>query len=250
MMLFLFVAFASVNISPTMAITYSVLLALGFIYWTYDKKHSLPISNPRTGWLSAAGVGLMVYVAFIFLSPLLLKLFEPVIDALFVMKLVGATTPVFATSKVFQILTYCVIAFVETATLFVIVPEWLFDYFKVQPKRLKSIVSFDRDGLIVKIVWVAISMFFYYLHFTAKGVENSAALFLVFLMAMISIGLVIYFGEGKQAIMFHFWANFIAALAIFGFLSSLGITAGAVVPSVLIFIYMKNRKNKFTKRIK
>jgi len=236
LLLFAFLGFAAVNISSTVAVTYVVFLSLSFTYWLFDKKHSLPLSDPKSSWLTASAIGLFVYVIFILTAPLLLKLFQPVIDTLFVMKLIGATTPVFANSKIFMIMTYCVIAFIETLCIFVVIPEMIFDYFKIQPKKLKSIISFDREGIIVKIVWVAVSIFFYYLHFTAKGIENSAALFLVFLMALVSIGMVLYFGEGKQAAMFHFFANFIASMAIFGLLSFLGITPGAIALIIPIFI--------------
>jgi hypothetical protein len=198
-------AFVAINVNPSLGFTYLGLSSIALFMYLTDKKKSLKIDKDGK-WIGAIFAGVLTYVIFILVSPYIISILESV-NVGGIIKLLGASTPALATSKVLNFLTFGLfIAFVETQL-------WarLIDFFG---NRIKM----GKTALFNFMAWafiLAFSFAFLLFHVTSKGITSNSALLLVFLFMVTSFVLMFIFRETKQSIIFHIVANSIAAYAIF-----------------------------------
>jgi hypothetical protein len=76
-------------------------------------------------------------------------------------------------------------------------------------------ISLNRmSGKLIGL-FLVLSFLFLLFHIQAKGIQNEAALILVFLMAFISCILIFIYKESRIPSLMHIFANTIASLSIF-----------------------------------
>lgn len=253
--------FIGVNVAPHIANFYAwmAILTLAFLLvnkGVFNKRYSIPLVNPKKrgakGTFSELIVGIFTYAGFILITTglvwVLTKGVASFKGALFEnMSILSSTTPILAGVPVFVLLTYISIAVMETLWLLTFF-EFLLDISNIHPKG-KTLISFKK-GRTTAIAWVIMILailptFFMYLHLSAKGLGNWVALFLVFLMALVSLLVALWRREMRAAIWFHVLANGIAIILTFGILDTLpgGIFAGTVASCFFIF-KIKDKKPK------
>ena len=69
--------------------------------------------------------------------------------------------------------------------------------------------SISKIGVLFIIALLSLAFVFF--HLTAKGITNTSALVVVFVMMAISLTMVTIFGETRQAVFMHIWANTVAS---------------------------------------
>ncbi len=178
----------------------------------FDKKLHITFQRQSGGHLKAIGMGFIGYAILLIISVFVMKTVDPTkanIGAIIL--LIGATTPALATSKIANWLNFSIaIPYAETQ-LWARAKEFFADVFGIRLTK-ENIKSF---GVIVLIT--ILSMIFVFFHLTSKGVTATSSLVVVFVMMMISLFMVIYFQETRQAVYMHCIANGIGAyLMLFG----------------------------------
>ena len=172
----------------------------------FDKRLHIPWQKLPGGNLKAILWGLGGWIVLLIASVVVLRFISPAhanISA--VIGLMGATTPALATSKIANLITFGVaIAFVETV-LWSRIMEFFADVFNININK-RSLKTFALLFLITILALV-----FVFFHLTAKGVTNTPALVIVFVMMVVSLVMVSYFEEIRAAAYMHIWANTIAS---------------------------------------
>ncbi|KKN48135.1 hypothetical protein LCGC14_0655790 [marine sediment metagenome] len=210
---FIWLLFVATNVNIQLGQTYLhftlgslALLIIGITI--FDKRLSITFQKQPGGQLKAILWGLGGWIVLLITAVIVLKFIDPSqakISA--VIGLMGATTPALATSKIANLLTFGIaIAYVETI-LWARLMEFFADLFHIDIS-IKS-VRMIFSALMVLIV--ILSLAFVFFHLTAKGITNSPALAIVFVMMMISLIMVAIFQEIRQAVYMHIWANTVAS---------------------------------------
>ena len=118
-----------------------------------------------------------------------------------VLNLLSSSAPALSQSQILNTLIFVLfIPFIETI-FFVSAMDFLASQWKIDISRR----GFKKLGTIALIIGLSFTFMLY--HITAKGITNNSALLLVFLMMTVSLVATIFFGESKQAILFHIYAN-------------------------------------------
>lgn len=203
--------FVQTNVNPTLGNIYTNItlgaIAIALIDYFFGSK-TIKLINKNVSWVTVFIVGVVGYIAILILSQVASTLAKavPVAELL---KLLASSAPVFSQSPLINFLTFgVVIAYIETYALFVVGYDLLGSMFSV-PINKKNLFNPKLIGIIV-----GISLLFLFLHITAKGIENEAALILVFLMALISLVVTTWFEDARPAIIIHILANSIASSAL------------------------------------
>lgn len=174
----------------------------------FDKKIHITFQRRPGGTLTALLWGLAGWIAILISSVIVLRFISPAQANLSsVLGLMGATTPALATSKIANLLTFGIaVAYIETA-LWARGMEFIADilHIDISKRSVRRIFS----ALMVLIVILALAFVFF--HLTAKGVTNTPALVVVFIMMIISLIMVAIFQETRQAVYMHIFANSIAS---------------------------------------
>jgi len=208
---FIWMLFVATNVNQVLGQTYLhftlgslVLLIIGIVI--FNKKLSITYSNGTNGLFKAIMWGIGGYIILLISSVLVLRFVDPAnANVGSIIGLMGATTPALATSKIANFITFGIaIAFIETQ-LWGRMLEFFGDLFKIDINK-KSLKTF---GLIFLIV--ILSLGFVVFHLTAKGLQNTSALVVVFVMMFISLVMITVFQETKQAVIMHIFANSIAS---------------------------------------
>lgn len=177
----------------------------------FDKKIHITFQKNPGGQLKAILWGLGGWITLLISSVIILSFVDPAqANIASVIKLMGATTPALANSKIANWLTFGIaVAYIETQ-LWSRAMEFIADIFHIDisGKSARRIFS----ALMVLIVILALAFVFF--HLTAKGITNIPSLVIVFLMMMISLIMVAIFGETRQAVYLHIWANSVASYLI------------------------------------
>ena len=225
---FMWLLFVATNVNQVLGNIYLqftagslILLIIGITI--FDKKLSITWQKKPGGTLKALMIGFAGWVILLITSVVVLRFIDPSQATIIgVLGILGATTPALAASKIANLLTFGVaIAFIETQ-LWGRLMEFFADLFQInlEKKGIKKIFS----SLMVLII--ILSFAFVLFHLTAKGIANIAALAVVFVMMMISLIMIAIFGETRQAVFLHIWANTVASylmLFVAGQISPLGI---------------------------
>jgi len=210
---FVWLLFVATNVNVTLgniylqfAIGSLVLLIIGIVI--FNKKLSITWQKSPGGNLKAMLFGLGGWIILLIASIVVLKFVAPAqanISA--VIGLMGATTPALATSKIANLLTFGVaIAFIETV-LWARLLEFFADVFHIDISR-KSVRRIFSALMALIIILALVFVFF---HLTAKGIVNTPALTIVFVMMVVSLIMVAYFEEIRQAAYMHIFANTVAS---------------------------------------
>jgi len=197
-------AFVGINVNTTLGLIYYGFPTTAILLTIFDKKKTIKWDKDRK-WTPALIQAAGIYIAFILISSLLLPFFTKVnIGGL--IKLLGATAPALAQSKILNFFTFWIpVAYVESMSVI-----RFFDYIASELG-----IKIDRFTLSTIILIGVFSFGFMLLHATAKKLDN-ASLMLVFFMMAVSLTSAVYFKEGKQATFFHIYSNGIAGASIFG----------------------------------
>lgn len=208
---FIWLLFVATNVNITLGQTYLhfalgilVLLTIGIT--VFNRKLSITFQRKPGGTLGAMLWGVAGWIILLISSVIVLRFIDPSQASITaVIGLLGATTPALATSKIANLLTFGVaIAYVETQ-LWARIMEFFADVFHINLDK----GSAKTIGVIVLII--ILSVVFVFFHLTAKGITNTAALIVVFVMMAISLIMVVIFGETRQAVYMHIFANTIAS---------------------------------------
>ncbi len=181
-----------------------LLLIIGITI--FDKTLTITWQKRPGGTFKAIIWGFGGWILLLVISILILKFVDPSKASIAgIMGILGATTPALATSKIANLLTFgFAIAYIETQ-LWARLLEFFGDLFHITINKQ----SLRKVGMIVLIGLLSLSFLFF--HLTAKGITNTSALVVVFIMMTISLVMVAVFGETRQAVFMHIWANAVAS---------------------------------------
>lgn len=200
----------STVINPTLAFIYTILLVISFAFVIGDGlygKRQVPLINKNINWGKAILIAAVSYAALIACSYLANSL-SNVIPLKELLGLLGSSAPIFSNSQFFNFINFALlIPFIESFAIFAIAIDFFSSAFKIDLNRLSV-------KLIAMFVIISISFLFY--HIQAKGIENEAALILVFFMALISCVQVFLYRESRIPILFHTIANSVGLLFVAG----------------------------------
>lgn len=199
--------FINTNVNSTLGIAYVGFTIGAALLYLLDEKKTLSFDKDGK-WVGAVFVAGIVYTAFILGSSVLVSFLDK-INVGGIISLLGASAPALAQSKILNFITFAIpIAFIETMFWLRLVDFFASRYGIITDKR----GLFTLRGITMVLV---LSFVFLMFHVTAKGITNNSGLMLTFIMMMVSLGLVFWFEEGKQAALFHIIANSISAYLIF-----------------------------------
>lgn len=176
----------------------------------FDKNVRITFQKEKGKWLEAIFGGLIGWAIILVASFLVFKVIDPENANLFsIISSFGAANPAFAGSKVLNFITVgFAIAFSETNFFAGRIMEFFSDLLKI---------PLSKNNLFnIKFVLLALSLgiLFAFFHATSKGVGAVNSLAVVMVMMIVSVVMVAYYGETRQAILTHVIANSVAALSI------------------------------------
>jgi len=180
----------------------------------FDKKLHITFQKKPGGTLQAIGWGFAGWIILLVTSVVVMRFVDPLKANIgSIILLLGATTPALATSKIANWLNFGVaIAFIETQ-LWARLVEFFADVFHINVDK-PSVKKILGPLMILIIIFALVFMFF---HLTSKGITAFSSLAVVFVMMMISLIMVAWFGETRQAVFMHIFANAVASyLMLFG----------------------------------
>lgn len=208
--------FVSTNVNVTLGQTY-LHFALGSLAFLiigitiFGGKLHITFQRKPGGNFNAILWGLGGWIILLITSVIVLTFMEPTTATInAVIGLMGATTPALATSKIANLLTFGIaIAYIETQ-LWARAFEFFADFFRLDISKRSVKVIFSALMILI----ITLAFIFVLFHLTAKGITNVPALVIVFLMMIISLIMVAWFEETRQAVYLHIWANTVASYLI------------------------------------
>ena len=223
---FIWLLFVATNVNITLGQTYLhftlgslALLIIGITI--FDKNLHITFQKSPGGNFKAIMMGFAGWITLLITSVVMLRFIDPTqANIASILGLLGATTPALATSKIANLITFGVaIAYIETS-LWARLLEFFADIFKIKLDK-RNLFSI---GIVVLIGLLSLAFLFF--HLTAKGITATASLLVVFVMMAISLGMVIIFGETRQAVYMHIWANTVASYLMLFAMSVIGTGGG------------------------
>ena len=177
----------------------------------FDRKLHITFQKNPGGQLNAILWGLGGWITLLISSVVVLNFIDPAqANISSVIKLMGATTPALANSKIANWLTFgFAVAYIETQ-LWSRAMEFIADILGIDISGRSARMIFS--ALMVLIVILALVFVFF--HLTAKGITNAPSLAIVFIMMAISLIMVAIFQETRQGVYMHIWANTVASYLI------------------------------------
>lgn len=213
---FMWFLFVATNVNVTLGQTYLhftlgslALLIIGVA--VFDKKIHITFQKRPGGQINAIIIGALGWILLLILSVIALRFIDPSkANIASIIGLLGATTPALATSNIANWITFGgAVAFIETQ-LWARLLEFFRDLFEIDMSKNALKKIFSVLGVLIILLSIAFMLF----HLTAKGVTNTSALIIVFIMMMISLGMITIYQETRQAVYFHIWANAVASYFI------------------------------------
>jgi hypothetical protein len=204
--------FAATNVNTQLGTIYSafalasgILLVIGIAI--FDKSIHITFQKSPGGTLQAIFVGFMGWIALMVASVAVLKIADPTSASLgSVLSLLGATTPALSTSVVANFITFgIVIAFIETQ-LWARGLEFVADVFNI-PLEKKGITKVFTALMVLIIILAIVFILF---HLTSKNLSGPS-LIIVGIMMVVSMIMVVWFGETRQAVWTHIISNSVAS---------------------------------------
>jgi hypothetical protein len=200
--------FMLLSFNERMALVYMLMLCTYYFWYTADNNITLPVEKSSKGRLVSIVYAAAILAAFIAISTLLGK-----IDANSVFKLWATNVPVFAGNKILTYLAWGVlIPIIETALFFGIFYEGM-AYYAGRFMGIGPIsTKLDLANIPLWFLMIGVSFVFCVFHFQTRGL-NSVALLLVAIFGIISCLTVSFFGQTREAIIFHIFGNSLAIAA-------------------------------------
>lgn len=203
--------FTATNVNPSLGITYLWFNGIGailliFALIAFDGRVDITFQNQRGGTLKAISWGFAGYIILLLISVLVMKFVDPTKATIgSIIALLGAATPALATSKIMNFLNFgLLIPYAETQ-LWGRATELFRDIFHLRIDKNNM-----RAGGVI-FLFLILSVSFAIFHITSKSVTAFSALTIVFIMMFISLMMIAYFGETRQAVFFHIIANSVAS---------------------------------------
>lgn len=204
--------FTATNVNQQLGQTYLwfnggilFLLIIGLLI--FNKRLRITYQKQPGGTLQAMGWGLVGWIMLLLISVVVMKIVDPAKANIgSIMLLLGAATPVLATSKIANWLNFSILVPFTETQLWARGVEFFADVFHINLDK-RNIKTAGVLGLII-IFCLAFAFF----HLTSKGVAAFASLAVVFVMMFISLIYVVIFQETRQANWLHIFANQFACL--------------------------------------
>lgn len=210
------------NFDPTLANVYAIGLFLLFVYYAIDKDHSFPIEKQRNlgkSFLYAVIGYIVVIVSSTFFKNI--HIFG-ITDTRSVLQIMAETQATLAFEKSLWITFFAfaiLIPIIETGILGMIL-EFIKDNTKI---------NFEKLNIALIAVFFIISTFFMYLHLSAKGVSNEAALMITFIFALVTCVIIFLERQTLGAMLLHIISNSVALIISFGKEFSISIIYGVLI---------------------
>lgn len=199
--------FNATNVNPTLGLIYVGFASATLFLLIFDKKKTINLEERTDNRFQSLGVVIVAYAILLFGAKLIVPFIAETLPISELLKHLQATTPALAESKIINFLTFAFfVAYIETQFFFVRLTDFISD---------RIGIKINKQSLFNTKTWLligGISLIFLFFHITAKGITNNIALTLVFFMAVISMILVFWFREGKQASGLHIFANTLSSL--------------------------------------
>lgn len=207
--------FVSTNVNQTLGFTYQAFTIASLIIFLldstiYNRNIQITLHKGTNGLFNAILGGFGGWIALIATSVVVLKFIAPTQATLSSVLSLMASAPALANSKVANFLTFgFAVAFIET-NLWARGLEFICGLFHITINKS----AFKKISYI--IILAVLSLAFMLFHVTAKGIENTASLVIVFIMMFISLSMITLTEETRGAIFMHIFANAISSyLALF-----------------------------------
>jgi hypothetical protein len=231
--------FLLLTFDPLLGQIFLFATVLGAVLWLIDYTTgtiTYPIEKASNSRIKSLIISLGAVVAFYVISSLVLPLVSPALKLLnigAIASLYSQYTPVFAGNVYLTSIAYSLLIPIAESFLFFVVYYEFFDD-RIKDHGFKDIKTWGK--------FLIVSALFMVYHIQSKyslGKEGfSAALLMVFIMAMISLILVKYTKQGIEAINFHVILNTVAIVMSLNLITAMGpaLLFGALTASVLLFI--------------
>lgn len=211
-----FLLFLLLVFDQQVAMIYLLMLTAYFIWFSFDDNITLPIEKSAKGRFMSLLWAISIYAAFLLISTTLSTLFslEGGQTAFSIIDILATQTPVLAGNKFLTFMAWAfVIPIIETVFFFGVFYEGLATYLG-RFMRVGSIsTEFKPTNIYLWFIILFVSIIFTAYHFQARGLTDSTGLFVTFLFAAVSLFTVSFFGQTREAILFHILSNAIAVLA-------------------------------------
>lgn len=214
-----FLLFLLLVFDQQVAMIYLLMLTAYFIWYSFDDKITIPIEKTVQSRFMSVLWAVGIYSGFILLSTTLSTFFslEGGQTAFSIIDILAAQTPVLAGNKILTFLAWgFVISIIETAFFFGVLFEGLAynlgKFMRVGPIS----TDFKQFSIYTWMVIAFVSIIFTAYHFQARGLTDTTGLFITFLFAVVSLLTVTFFGQTREAILFHVISNSIAVASRMG----------------------------------
>lgn len=217
-----FLLFLLLVFDQQVAMIYLLMLTAYFIWFTFDDKITIPVEKTPKGKFLSLLYSIGIYAAFLILSTSLSTLFalEGGETAFSIIDVLSAQTPVLAGNKILTFIAWgLVIPIIETVFFFGVLYEGLATHIGKFMRVGELPTTFKPVNLYYWFLILFISIIFTAYHFQARGLTDSTGLFVTFLFAAVSLVVVSFFGQTREAIMFHIISNAVAVLSRLGLLN-------------------------------
>lgn len=232
------------NFDERLGSSYAILLFGYFLYWIYDKQHSIQIEKTRNR-IKTVVLAIGGCLGFLFISTITLKIIDTIKPTLLNLSATGFTFTsypsaldlfsqaqlIFEGNVFLTIVTYgFLIALIESIFFGGFLAEYLGDLFRIGKLNFLNAKTWALFFII------AGSFVFY--HATSKGISNNSALIMVFVFMLVSlIILVLEGGQLMAMVLMHIISNTMAILTRFGYV---GTTMPLIVIGIIgiVFLYL------------
>ena len=204
---FFWLLFILTNANINLANAYLWFLVISTILlfinlWLFNRGSRITFQKNPGGNIKAFFTGAASWVVLLIASFIVLKVVDP-IKASFgsIVSSFGAANPAFSNSAILNWITISfAIGYAETQ-LWARLLEFLSDRFGIEiNKKNMTLIGFIALVFLLSIMFVIF-------HLTSKGVEAVSSLIIIFIMMALSLFLVAYKGETRQAVWLHVIAN-------------------------------------------
>lgn len=213
--LFVYLLFTLTNVNTNLGNAYLWFLGISVTLLIinvliFDKQVRITFQKEKGKWVEVIFAGIIGWVAILIVSFIVFKVVDPEHANFYsIISSFGAANPAFAGSKILNWITVAfAISFAETNFFAGRILEFFADLLKIPlSKKGMRTTKFIVLTLILGIL-------FAFFHATAKGVGALNSLIVVAIMMIISIFMVAYFEETRQATISHALANGAAGLML------------------------------------
>lgn len=235
--------FLSSNFDPNLALVFAIGLFTTWIYYNSDKEHTIVLERVRNrsksitlaivGYMAVLGISSVIRGALYPSSQSILELIAESVQAS-----LAFSESLFLTFTAFAVL----IPIVETPFLGMVI-EFLKDTLNI---------SFNKMSVTLASIFLIVSIGFMYLHLSAKGVDNNAALMTVLVFGLVTCALIYIEKQTMSAVLLHIISNSVAMAVSYNLFASIssslifGIAiAGGIILLLKNFRIIQSRGFKF-----